>query len=83
MDGAEAAEMSVRILVALLAVFSAVSANSDVENKTREFLQRFDEEATHGIYRYSLASWAYNTYISKETSEKLVNIQSFRVMSPL
>ncbi|XP_031162227.2 angiotensin-converting enzyme 2 [Sander lucioperca] len=63
--------MSARVLVALLAVSCAVSAQSDVENKAKEFLQKFDEEATRGMYQYSLASWAYNTNISKENSDKL------------
>uniref|UniRef100_A0A7N6BRQ5 Angiotensin-converting enzyme n=1 Tax=Anabas testudineus TaxID=64144 RepID=A0A7N6BRQ5_ANATE len=44
---------------------------SDVENSAREFLQRFDEEATQRMYQYSLASWAYNTDITKENSDKL------------
>ncbi|KAF1392660.1 hypothetical protein PFLUV_G00030370 [Perca fluviatilis] len=63
--------MSARVLVALLAVSCAVSAQSDVENKANEFLQKFDEEATRRMYQYSLASWAYNTNISKENSDKL------------
>ncbi|XP_042345477.1 angiotensin-converting enzyme 2 [Plectropomus leopardus] len=63
--------MSARVLVALLAVTCAVSAQSDVENRAREFLQRFDEEATQRMYQYSLASWAYNTNITKENSDKL------------
>ncbi|XP_078101680.1 angiotensin-converting enzyme 2 [Sander vitreus] len=63
--------MSAWVLVALLAVSSAVSAQSDVENKAKEFLQMFDEEATRGMYQYSLASWAYNTNITKENSDKL------------
>lgn len=67
----EAGKMSARVLVTLLAVCCAVSAQSDVENKTREFLKRFDEEATPRMYQYSLASWAYNTNITKENSDKL------------
>ncbi|XP_044048369.1 angiotensin-converting enzyme 2 [Siniperca chuatsi] len=63
--------MSAKILVALLSLSCAVSAQSDVENKAREFLQRFDEEATRRMYQYSLASWAYNTNITKENSDKL------------
>uniref|UniRef100_A0A7N6F8M6 Angiotensin-converting enzyme n=1 Tax=Anabas testudineus TaxID=64144 RepID=A0A7N6F8M6_ANATE len=55
----------------LLAVGCVVSAQSDVENSAREFLQRFDEEATQRMYQYSLASWAYNTDITKENSDKL------------
>lgn len=72
MNGAEAGKMSVRVFVALLAVSCGVSAQSDVENQTREFLQRFDEEATQRMYQYSLASWAYNTDITKENADKLV-----------
>ncbi|XP_033492522.1 angiotensin-converting enzyme 2 [Epinephelus lanceolatus] len=63
--------MSARVLVTLLAVSCAVSAQSDVENRAREFLKRFDEEATPRMYQYSLASWAYNTNITKENSDKL------------
>lgn len=74
MNGTEAAEMSGRILVVLLAVFSAVSAQSDAENQAREFLQRFDEEATQRMYQYSLASWTYNTNITQENSDILVRI---------
>lgn len=66
--------MSAKILVGLLAVSCVVSAQSDLENKAKEFLQRFDVEATERMYQYSLASWAYNTNITKENSDKLVNI---------
>lgn len=68
--------MSARILVALLAVSCVVSAQSDVEKDAKAFLQKFDEEATSRIYKYSLASWAYNTNITKENSEKLVRFQT-------
>ncbi|XP_040895328.1 angiotensin-converting enzyme 2 [Toxotes jaculatrix] len=63
--------MSAMILVTLLAVSCAVSAQSDVESQAKEFLQRFDNEATERMYQYSLASWAYNTNITKENSDKL------------
>uniref|UniRef100_A0A8P4KR95 Angiotensin-converting enzyme n=1 Tax=Dicentrarchus labrax TaxID=13489 RepID=A0A8P4KR95_DICLA len=63
--------MSARIIVALLAVSSIVSAQSDMENKAKEFLQNFDVEATRRMYQYSLASWAYNTDITQENSDKL------------
>ncbi|XP_071345502.1 angiotensin-converting enzyme 2 [Trachinotus anak] len=63
--------MSARILLTLLALSCAVSAQSDVESQAREFLQRFDKEATERMYQYSLASWAYNTNITKENSDKL------------
>ncbi|XP_034077122.1 angiotensin-converting enzyme 2 isoform X1 [Gymnodraco acuticeps] len=63
--------MSARVLVALLAVSCTVSAQTVLENQAKEFLQKFDEEATQRMYQYSLASWAYNTNINKENSDKL------------
>uniref|UniRef100_A0A7N8Y3K2 Angiotensin-converting enzyme n=1 Tax=Mastacembelus armatus TaxID=205130 RepID=A0A7N8Y3K2_9TELE len=57
--------------VPLLALSCTVSAQSDIETEARNFLQSFDEEATERTYQYSLASWAYNTNITKETSDKL------------
>ncbi|KAL3065699.1 hypothetical protein OYC64_015786 [Pagothenia borchgrevinki] len=63
--------MSARVLVALLAVSCTVSAQTVLENQAKEFLQKFDEEATQRMYQYSLASWAYNTDINKENSDKL------------
>ncbi|KAM6943565.1 LOW QUALITY PROTEIN: angiotensin-converting enzyme 2 [Xenentodon cancila] len=65
--------MSARILAVLLAVSWAVSAQAtvDVEAEAREFLRKFDEEATQQMYQYSLASWAYNTNITTENSDKL------------
>ncbi|KAM7424399.1 hypothetical protein PAMA_000645 [Pampus argenteus] len=63
--------MSCRFFVALLALSCAVSAQVDVETRAREFLQRFDEEATKLVYLSSLASWAYNTNITKENSDKV------------
>uniref|UniRef100_A0AAX7SMK9 Angiotensin-converting enzyme n=1 Tax=Astatotilapia calliptera TaxID=8154 RepID=A0AAX7SMK9_ASTCA len=62
--------MSPRILVTLLAVSCAVSAQSDVESQAREFLDRFDKEASDLMYQYSLASWAYNTNITQENADK-------------
>lgn len=73
-DGAEAANMSARFLLTLLAVTCAVSAQSQVEKDASKFLQDFDKEATDRMYQYSLASWAYNTNITKENSDKLVSI---------
>lgn len=67
---------TIRTLVALLVVSSAVSVRSDMETQAAEFLERFDKEATDRIYKYSLASWAYNTNITKETSQKLVSLLS-------
>ncbi|KAG7482030.1 angiotensin-converting enzyme 2 [Solea senegalensis] len=64
-------KMLAHILLTLLAVSRAVSAQGDVETKAREFLQRFDAEAGERMYQYSLASWAYNTNITTETSNKL------------
>ncbi|XP_020493627.2 angiotensin-converting enzyme 2 [Labrus bergylta] len=63
--------MSARTLVALLAVTCVVYAQTDVDNKASEFLKRFDEEASVQLYNYSLASWAYNTDITQENSDKL------------
>ncbi|XP_060924594.1 angiotensin-converting enzyme 2 [Limanda limanda] len=62
--------VSARILVTLLALSCVVSAQ-DLEKNVTEFLKRFDEEATQRMYSYSLASWAYNTDISQENSDKL------------
>ncbi|KAG8001285.1 Angiotensin-converting enzyme 2 [Nibea albiflora] len=64
--------MSVKTFVLLLGVSSAVSAQSSVDKDAEEFLKRFDEEATQRMYQYSLASWAYNTNITKENSDKLL-----------
>ncbi|XP_064167231.1 angiotensin-converting enzyme 2 [Anguilla rostrata] len=48
-----------------------VSAQAGLEQQAREFLQKFDEEATNLMYQYSLASWEYNTNITSENSAKL------------
>ncbi|XP_028297880.1 angiotensin-converting enzyme 2 isoform X2 [Gouania willdenowi] len=64
-------KMSARFLVTLLVASCSVSAQSDVENRAREFLQRFDINASALMYQYSLASWAYNTNITKENSDKV------------
>ncbi|XP_061608621.1 angiotensin-converting enzyme 2 [Phyllopteryx taeniolatus] len=63
--------MSGKIFLRLLALCGAVSAQSLVENQARDFLEKFDEEASARMYQYSLASWAYNTDITKENSDKL------------
>ncbi|XP_007560208.1 angiotensin-converting enzyme 2 [Poecilia formosa] len=64
--------MSAGILVVLLAVSSAVSlVTADVESEARAFLERFDENASDKMYKYSLASWAYNTDITQENSDKV------------
>ncbi|XP_074475581.1 angiotensin-converting enzyme 2 isoform X1 [Sebastes fasciatus] len=63
--------MSARVLLALLTVCCAVSAQTDPESEAKVFLQKFDEEATRRMYQYSLASWAYNTNITQENSDKL------------
>ncbi|XP_059211362.1 angiotensin-converting enzyme 2 [Centropristis striata] len=63
--------MSFRVLVAVLAFSCAVSAQLNVENQAREFLREFDEQATQRMYTYSLASWAYNTNITQENSDRL------------
>lgn len=69
----EEAKMSAGILVVLLAMSSAVSlVAADVESEARAFLERFDQNASEKMYKYSLASWAYNTDISQENSDKVV-----------
>nr|XP_057944737.1 angiotensin-converting enzyme 2 [Doryrhamphus excisus] len=62
--------MSGKFFVTLLALCCSVSAQS-VENQAKDFLRQFDEEASTRMYEYSLASWAYNTNITKENSDKL------------
>lgn len=66
----------IRILLALLAVSCAVFGQSDMEKQAAKFLKDFDINATERIYKYSLASWAYNTNITKENSQKLVSFPS-------
>nr|XP_029499314.1 angiotensin-converting enzyme 2-like [Oncorhynchus nerka] len=58
------------LLVGLIAV-ACVAAKSDLERRAQEFLDQFDGNATHLMYQYSLASWAYNTDISQENLDKL------------
>uniref|UniRef100_A0A674DP76 Angiotensin-converting enzyme n=1 Tax=Salmo trutta TaxID=8032 RepID=A0A674DP76_SALTR len=64
--------MTRRLLVGLIAV-ACVAAQSDLERRAQEFLDTFDGNATHLMYQYSLASWAYNTDISQENLDKLVS----------
>ncbi|RXN26547.1 angiotensin-converting enzyme 2 [Labeo rohita] len=66
--GTRAVAMFARWLL-LLAVAS-VACSQTVEDSAREFLQKFDEEASNLMYQYSLASWAYNTDISQENADK-------------
>uniref|UniRef100_A0A8K9VA95 Angiotensin-converting enzyme n=1 Tax=Oncorhynchus mykiss TaxID=8022 RepID=A0A8K9VA95_ONCMY len=61
------------LLVGLIAV-ACVAAQSDLERRAQEFLDQFDGNATHLMYQYSLASWAYNTDISQENLDKLSTI---------
>jgi len=42
------------------------------ETAAREFLQKFDVEASQLMYQYSLASWDYNTNITEENAKKVV-----------
>ncbi|MEQ2197613.1 hypothetical protein XENOCAPTIV_000940 [Xenoophorus captivus] len=66
--------MSAGILITLLAMSLAVSlvAAVDLESEARQFLERFDQNASEIMYQYSLASWAYNTDITQENSDKEV-----------
>ncbi|XP_041936100.1 angiotensin-converting enzyme 2 [Alosa sapidissima] len=63
-------KMSARVLL-VLAVAVGVAAQSELELRAEEFLKRFDQNATELMYQYSLASWAYNTNITDENSQKL------------
>ncbi|XP_024150631.1 angiotensin-converting enzyme 2 [Oryzias melastigma] len=63
--------MSVRIVAILLALAFSSAAELDVEAQALEFLKGFDEQATELMYQYSLASWAYNTNITEENSNKV------------
>lgn len=60
------------LCILVLAGTSAVWGQT-LEDKARVFLQKFDDEASRLMYNYSLASWAYNTDITAENSEKLVS----------
>uniref|UniRef100_A0A8C6WZ25 Angiotensin-converting enzyme n=1 Tax=Neogobius melanostomus TaxID=47308 RepID=A0A8C6WZ25_9GOBI len=62
-------------LLMLVALCRSASAQTE-DDRAREFLQRFDEQATQLMYNYSLASWAYNTDISQENSDKVVSLKS-------
>ncbi|KAL0181009.1 hypothetical protein M9458_023415, partial [Cirrhinus mrigala] len=66
--GTRAVTMFARWLL-LLAVAS-VAYSQTVEDSAREFLKKFDEEASNLMYQYSLASWAYNTDITQENADK-------------
>ncbi|XP_072321392.1 angiotensin-converting enzyme 2 [Eucyclogobius newberryi] len=59
------------LTITILALCAGVYAQTDLENRAREFLKIFDEEASALMYNYSLASWAYNTDISQENSDKV------------
>ncbi|KAJ8252833.1 hypothetical protein GJAV_G00206100 [Gymnothorax javanicus] len=58
-------------LFILVLAAACVPAQANLEQQAREFLQRFDEEASDLMYQYSLASWEYNTNITDENSDKL------------
>uniref|UniRef100_A0A672M8L1 Angiotensin-converting enzyme n=1 Tax=Sinocyclocheilus grahami TaxID=75366 RepID=A0A672M8L1_SINGR len=58
----------------LLLAMASVACSQTVEESAREFLKKFDEEATNLVYQYSLASWAYNTDISQENADKEVRV---------
>uniref|UniRef100_A0A8C1B627 Angiotensin-converting enzyme n=1 Tax=Cyprinus carpio carpio TaxID=630221 RepID=A0A8C1B627_CYPCA len=61
----------------LLLAMASVACSQTVEESAREFLQRFDEEASNLVYQYSLASWAYNTDISQENADKEVRVSFY------
>ncbi|XP_030627971.1 angiotensin-converting enzyme 2 [Chanos chanos] len=57
--------------ILLLLVLASTASAQTVDEKAREFLRKFDENATHLVYQYSLASWAYNTNITAENADKV------------
>lgn len=63
--------MSVLCVLVLLTASAAWAQT--VEERAKEFLQKFDEDASRLMYQYSLTSWAYNTDITAENSDKLVS----------
>lgn len=64
---------SVRTLLSLLALICSGPAEAgDLEAEAVDFLERFDQNASAQMYQYSLASWAYNTDINQENSDRLV-----------
>lgn len=65
-------KMTVLWFMVLVFGTSAVWAQT-VEDSAKEFLKKFDEDASRIMYQYSLASWEYNTNISTENSDKLVS----------
>uniref|UniRef100_A0A8B9H7K5 Angiotensin-converting enzyme n=1 Tax=Astyanax mexicanus TaxID=7994 RepID=A0A8B9H7K5_ASTMX len=65
--------MSVRFLL-VLALASGAWAQT-LEDRAKDFLLKFDEDASRLMYQYSLASWAYNINITTENSNKLVSEQ--------
>lgn len=61
------------VLCVLVLVTASAAWAQTVEERAKEFLQKFDEDASRLMYQYSLASWAYNTDITAENSDKLVS----------
>ncbi|XP_060715266.1 angiotensin-converting enzyme 2 [Tachysurus vachellii] len=62
--------MAVLCMLVLVFGTSTVLAQT-VEDRAKEFLKKFDEDASRIMYQHSLASWDYNTNISTENSDKL------------
>ncbi|XP_057703156.1 angiotensin-converting enzyme 2 [Corythoichthys intestinalis] len=63
--------MSEKVLLCFLVLCGSVRAETQIEKEAAAFLRQFDTEASERMYQYSLASWAYNTNITKENSDKL------------
>lgn len=78
---ASAVEMSARWL--LLLAMASMASTQTVEENAREFLRKFDEDASQLVYQYSLASWRYNTDISQENADKDVSMLTFHISSCL
>lgn len=65
------------LCILVLAVTSAAWAQT-VEDRAREFLRKFDEDASRLTYQHSLASWEYNTNITAGNSDKLVSAVMYK-----
>ncbi|XP_059926721.1 angiotensin-converting enzyme 2 isoform X2 [Gadus macrocephalus] len=69
--GRVAAGAAAMLLLVVAVLTPGLRAQEDTETRARAFLEKFSTEASVIMYDYSLASWAYNTDITEENSNKL------------
>lgn len=55
----------------LLSLVAVATAQSLIEEKAENFLNKFNQEAEDLSYQSSLASWNYNTNITEENAQKM------------